>query len=168
MNLELILNEIKNGSVATNSNRVLYTTTNATNFNIENKISTYKRQMDNKTFDSDFRVLLVNGTSDSITKDITDYLNLITNGGYSSAVENESVDVVSQNYKFENGTFVTNNDAKKYSLRILKDSKSISYSMGNDYDNGKDQFTLLTVTFKSGSHSYAVYVPMDCSKNCAD
>lgn len=107
MNLELILNEIKNGSVATNSNRVLYTTTNATNFNIENKISTYKRQMDNKTFDSDFRVLLVNGTSDSITKDITDYLNLITNGGYSSAVENESVDVVSQNYKFENGTFVT-------------------------------------------------------------
>ena len=70
--------------------------------------------MDNKTFDSDFRVLLVNGTSDSITKDITDYLNIITNGGYSSAVENESVDVVSQNYKFESGKFIINNDAKKY------------------------------------------------------
>ncbi len=159
-NVELILNEIKNNSVATNSNRVLYTTTNATNFKIENKISTYKRQMDNKTFDSDFRVLLVNGTSDSITKDITDYLNIITNGGYSSAVENESVDVVSQNYKFESGKFIINNDAKKYSLRISKGSKSISYYMGNDYDNGKDQFTLLTVTFKSGNHSYAVYVPM--------
>ena len=159
-NVELILNEIKNGSVATNSNRVLYTTTNATNFNIENKMSTYKRQMDNTTFDSDFRVLVVNGTSDSITKDITDYLNLITNGGYSSAVENESVDVVSQNYKFESGKFIINNDAKKYSLRISKGSKSISYSMGNDYDNGKDQFTLLNVTFKSGNHSYAVYVPM--------
>ena len=159
-NVELILSEIKNNSVATNSNRVLYTTTNATNFNIENKISTYKRQMDNTMFDSDFRVLLVNGTSDSITKDITDYLNLITNGGYSSAVENESVDVFSQNYKFENGTFVINNDAKKYSLRISKGSKSISYYMGNDYDNGKDQFTLLNVTFKSGEHTYAVYVPI--------
>lgn len=118
--MELILNEIKNGSVATNSNRVLYTTTNATNFNIENKISTYKRQMDNKTFDSDFRVLLVNGTSDSITKDITDYLNLITNGGYSSAVENESVDVVSQNYKFENGKFIINNDAKSIHYEFQK------------------------------------------------
>lgn len=156
----MILNEIKNGSVATNSNRVLYTTTNATNFNIENKMSTYKSQMDNTTINSDFRVLLINGTSDSITKDITDYLNIITNGGYSSAVENESVDVVSQNYKFESGKFIINNDAKKYSLRISKGSKSISYYMGNDYDNGKDQFTLLTVTFKSGNHSYAVYVPM--------
>ena len=113
--------------------------------------------MDNTTFDSDFRVLLVNGTSDSITKDITDYLNLITNGGYSSAVENESVDVVSQNYKFESGKFIINNDAKKYSLLISKGSKSISYYMGNDYDNGKDQFTLLTVTFKSGNHSYDLY-----------
>lgn len=159
-NVELILNEIKNGSVATNSNRVLYTTTNTTNFKIKNKISTYKRQMDNTTFDSDFRVLLVNGTSDIITKDITDYLNIITNGGYSSAVENESVDVISQNYKFESGKFIINNDAKKHSLRISKGSNSISYYMGNDYDNGKDQFTLLTVTFKSGNHSYAVYVPM--------
>lgn len=159
-NVELILSEIKNNSVATNSNRVLYTTTNATNFNIENKMSTYKSQMDNTTINSDFRVLLINGTSDSITKDITDYLNIITNGGYSSAVENESVDVASQNYKFENGKFVTNNDANKYSLRISKGAKSISYSMGNDYDNGKDKFTLLNVTFKSGNHTYTVYVPM--------
>ena len=87
-------------------------------------------------------------------------MNIITNGGYSSAVENESVDVISQNYKFESGKFIINNDAKKHSLRISKGSNSISYYMGNDYDNGKDQFTLLTVTFKSGNHSYAVYVPM--------
>lgn len=77
--------------------------------------------MDNTTFDSDFRVLVVNGTSDSITKDITDYLNLITNGGYSSAVENESVDVVSQNYKFESGKFIINNDAKSIHYEFQKD-----------------------------------------------
>lgn len=145
-----------------NSGRVLYTTTGVKNFDASHKMSTYQIQQkkieQTKTagFSSDFRVLLVSGSS--AQSDIEEYLNLLTNGGYSKAVSQAKVTAESETYKWDGSTF---KDTKTSSLAVSNSGKtSLSYAMGKSYDNGNDQFTLLTVTFTSGTHTQVVYVPI--------
>lgn len=155
-NVDLIYKEMKAGKVVGNSNRVLYTTTGVDNFNTTNKLSTYKKEQSTTNFDSDFRVLLVSGNT--VSNDIADYLNILTNGGYSKAVSQSCVTAESRTYHWEDSTF---KDTKKSSLIIANSgTTNLSYSMGKEYDNDKDQFTLLTLTFKSGNHTQVVYVPI--------
>lgn len=161
-NVDLICQEKEADKVEEHSGRVLYTTTGVKNFDSSHKMSTYKTQQvkieQTKTagFSSDFRVLLVSGSS--AQSDIEEYLNLLTNGGYSKAVSQAKVTAESETYKWDGSTF---KDTKTSSLAVSNSGKtSLSYAMGKSYDNGNDQFTLLTVTFTSGTHTQVVYVPI--------
>lgn len=162
-NVDLICQEKEADKVEEeNSGRVLYTTTGVKNFDVSHKMSTYQIQQkkieQTKTagFSSDFRVLLVSGSS--AQSDIEEYLNLLTNGGYSKAVSQAKVTAESETYKWDGSTF---KDTKTSSLAVSNSGKtSLSYAMGKSYDNGNDQFTLLTVTFTSGTHTQVVYVPI--------
>ena len=161
-NVDLICQEKEADKVEENSGRVLYTTTGVKNFDASHKMSTYQIQQkkieQTKTagFSSDFRVLLVSGSS--AQSDIEEYLNLLTNGGYSKAVSQAKVTAESETYKWDGSTF---KDTKTSSLAVSNSGKtSLSYAMGKSYDNGNDQFTLLTVTFTSGTHTQVVHVPI--------
>lgn len=161
-NVDLICQEKEAGKVEENSGRVLYTTTGVKNFDSSHKMSTYQIQQkkieQTKTagFSSDFRVLLVSGSS--AQSDIEQYLNLLTNGGYSKAVSQAGVTANSETYQWDGSTF---KDTKTSSLTVSNSGKtSLSYALGRSYDNGNDQFTLLTVTFTSGTHTQVVYVPI--------
>lgn len=160
-NADLIYQEMTSGTVADGSGRVRYTATgieasgnNA--FDITHKLSNYKTEQPASAFASDFRVLLVSGSTTQ--KDIEQYLNLLTNGGYSKAVSNKSVTATSETYKWGGSTF---KDTNTSSLVVSNSgTTNLSYAMGKTYDNGNDQFTLLTVTFTSGTHTQVVYVPI--------
>ncbi len=161
-NVDLICQEKTNQKVEENSGRVLYTTTGVDTFDTSQKMSTYKKEQAKieqaKSADSgsDFRVLLVSGSS--AQSDIEQYLNLLTNGGYSKAVSNASVTAKSETYQWDGSSF---KDTGRSSLVVSKsESGNLSYAMGKTYDNGNDQFTLLTVTFTSGAHTQVVYVPI--------
>lgn len=161
-NVDLICQEKTNQKVEENSGRVLYTTTGVDTFDTSQKMSTYKKEQAKieqaKSADSgsDFRVLLVSGSS--AQSDIEQYLNLLTNGGYSKAVSNARVSAESKTYKWDGSTF---KDTNTSSLVVSNNgSTNLSYAMGKTYDNGNDQFTLLTVTFTSGAHTQVVYVPI--------
>ena len=161
-NVDLICQEKEANKVEENSGRVLYTTTGVKNFDSSHKMSTYQIQQkkieQTKTagFSSDFRVLLVSGSS--AQSDIEQYLNLLTNGGYSKAVSQAGVTANSETYQWDGSTF---KDTKTSSLAVSNSGKtSLSYALGKSYDNGNDQFTLLTVTFTSGTHTQVVYVPI--------
>ena len=161
-NVDRICQEKEADKVEENSGRVLYTTTGVKNFDASHKMSTYQIQQkeieQTKTagFSSDFRVLLVSGSS--AQSDIEQYLNLLTNGGYSKAVSQAKVTAESETYKWDGSTF---KDTKTSSLAVSNSGKtSLSYALGRSYDNGNDQFTLLTVTFTSGTHTQVVYVPI--------
>ena len=161
-NVDLICQEKEADKVEEKSGRVLYTTTGVKNFDSSHKMSTYQIQQkkieQSKTagFSSDFRVLLVSGSS--AQSDIEQYLNLLTNGGYSKAVSKEGVTAKSETYQWDGSTF---KDTKTSSLTVSNSGKtSLSYALGKSYDNGNEQFTLLTVTFTSGTHTQVVYVPI--------
>lgn len=161
-NADLIYQEMTSGTVAGGSGRVRYTTTGieasraTKTFDITHKLSKYKTEQPASAFDSDFRVLLVSGST--IQNDIEQYLNLLTNGGYSKAVSNKSVTATSETYKWDGSTF---RDTNTSSLVVSNSGiTNLSYAMGKTYDNGNDQFTLLTVTFTSGTHTQVVYVPI--------
>lgn len=161
-NVDLICQEKEANKVEPNSGRVLYTTTGVKNFDSSHKMSTYQIQQKKieqtkmAGFSSDFRVLLVSGSS--AQSDIEQYLNLLTNGGYSKAVSQEGVTAKSETYQWDGSTF---KDTKTSSLTVSNSGKtSLSYALGKSYDNGNDQFTLLTVTFTSGTHTQVVYVPI--------
>ena len=161
-NVDRICQEKEANKVEENSGRVLYTTTGVKNFDSSHKMSTYQTQQKKieqtkmAGFSSDFRVLLVSGSS--AQSDIEQYLNLLTNGGYSKAVSQAKVTATSETYQWDGSTF---KDTKTSSLTVSNSGKtSLSYALGKSYDNGNDQFTLLTVTFKSGTHTQVVYVPI--------
>ena len=161
-NVDLICQEKTENKVEDNSGRVLYTTTGVGTFDTSQKMSTYKteqkkiEQTRSADFNSDFRVLLVSGSS--AKNDIEQYLDLLTNGGYSKAVSNASVTAKSETYQWDGSTF---KDTGTSSLVVSNSGNAgLSYAMGKNYDNGKDQFTLLTVTLSSGTHTQVVYVPI--------
>lgn len=161
-NVDRICQEKEANKVEENSGRVLYTTTGVKNFDSSHKMSTYQIQQKKieqtkmAGFSNDFRVLLVSGSS--AQSDIEQYLNLLTNGGYSKAVSQAGVTANSETYQWDGSTF---KDTKTSSLTVSNSGKtSLSYALGRSYDNGNDQFTLLTVTFTSGTHTQVVYVPI--------
>ena len=158
----------KNSSDADNE-RYVYKRFNAvqpdtvTDFDFNSVISTYKaNQTGSET--TDFPVVQVaNGNADVVK----DYLNIVTNGGFSDAnTANKSkkdvhVSAKAEVYKYENGKFVKDvNQTPAFSVKTDSSTQKISFSTTTDYDNDKNRFTLLTVTFTEGEHSYNVFVPV--------
>lgn len=121
---------------------------------------------------ANFNVLVVSGND---TTTVTDYLNLVTNGGFSDAVRfNPKEASVSSlvTAKAEVFNLVTNGNTQEF-VKDEEASKSpalivsgggtdgMSFSASSDWDNDKGRFTLLTVTFNDGAgHKYKVQVPI--------
>ena len=112
-----------------------------------------------------FNVLVIPGND---TTTVTNYLNLVTNGGFSDAVrlnpsvkgDSSFVTAKAEMFTLQNGAFVRSDAAA--SLRVVKDGTSdMSFRASTSWDNNMSRFTLLTVTFNDGAgHKYKVQVPI--------
>ena len=106
-------------------------------------------------------VLVLSGNDSDTVKD---YLNIVTNGGYSDALRlnangshvSATVDV----FKLENGVFVKQTNVTDRALDVKGSGSSLSIGANSNWDNGKGRFNLLTVTFTEAGQSYKVMVPI--------
>lgn len=106
--------------------------------------------------------ILVLSGNDSDT--VKDYLNIVTNGGYSDALRlnaggshvSATVDV----FQLENGVFVKQTNVTDRALDVKGSGSSLSIGANSNWDNGKGRFNLLTVTFTEAGQSYRVMVPI--------
>ncbi len=113
---------------------------------------------------SDFPVLLIPGNG---TTTVTNYLNLVTNGGFSDAVRLNSangtkyVTATAETFQInENKEFVKSADAPSLAV-VNNGANDMQFRASRDWDNEKGRFTLLTVTFNDGAnHTYKVQVPI--------
>ena len=141
-------------------------------FDFKSAISTYNANQTTKA-KTDFPVLQITGGD---TDNVVNYLDILTNGGFSDAnalntASTQRVTVTADVYEHKvdgqgNDKFVKNEN-EKAALEVKEDSKKqISFSTTTDYDNEKDRFTLLTVTFTEleadgkTAHNYRVLVPI--------
>lgn len=106
-------------------------------------------------------VLVLSGNDSDTVKD---YLNIVTNGGYSDALRlnaggshiSATVDV----FQLKNGVFVKQTNVADQALDVKGSGSSLSISANSNWDNGKGRFNLLTVTFTEAGQSYQVMVPI--------
>ena len=134
------------------------------NFDFTNKISTYKSNQAGYT-GPDFPVLQISGGDIS---SIESYLDILTNGGYSEAVRSNGtskngVTAKTQVCKYDkdSGKFVIDKDAVPALKVTGNGTANMSYVASTDFDNGKDRFTLLTVTWDAkNNHTYSIQVPV--------
>lgn len=111
---------------------------------------------------SDPDVLVLSGNDSDTVKD---YLNIVTNGGYSDALrlnaDGSHVSATVEVFKLDgNGRFVKQTDVTDQALDVKGSGSSLSISANSNWDNGKNRFNLLTVTFTEASQSYRVMVPI--------
>ena len=107
-------------------------------------------------------VLVLSGNDSDTVKD---YLNIVTNGGYSDVLRlnadgshvSATVDVFQLD---ENGAFVKQSDVADKALDVKGSGSSLSIGANTNWDNGKGRFNLLTVTFTEAGQSYRVMVPI--------
>lgn len=131
-----------------------YSPSSAGEFNANNDTDTTKT-------DANPDVLVLSGNDSDTVKD---YLNLVTNGGYSDALRlnagglhvSATVDV----FQLENGVFVKQTNVADQALDVKGSGSSLSISANSNWDNGKGRFNLLTVTFTEAGQSYRVMVPI--------
>lgn len=139
---------------------------NDTSFDFNSMISTYNTNQTNKA-ESDFPVVQI---SSGNTDKVSDYLDILTNGGFSAANKVNSakdihVTATAVVYQYEDGKFVKalneDNTPVTPAFKVNTDTYGkISFSTTTDYDNERDRFTLLTVTFTEANHHYNVFVPV--------
>ena len=158
-------------SQKTEADKFQYTRTGLSNFDFAQRFSTYwenqgialSEGMNVTDLPTDFPVFQISGGNTGV---ITDYLNLLTNGGYDRAcsLASGSVTAKTERYKWNEKTKVFEFSSEKASLRANDDH---TFSVTREYDNGMNQFTLLTVTFTeqssidtTQSYSYKVQIPL--------
>ena len=111
--------------------------------------------------DADPDVLVLSGNDSDTVKD---YLNIVTNGGYSDALrlnaDGSHVSATVDVFQLENGVFVKQSDVTDKALDVKGSGSSLSISANSNWDNGKGRFNLLTVTFTEAGQSYRVMVPI--------
>ena len=137
-----------------------YNATSAQSYNSENSDAS-------KQVATDFTVLEIPGQD---TTTVTNYLNLVTNGGFSDAVRLNGGSgkqyVTAKAEKFElkeiGGTKVFIKSSDPASLSVVGNgTNSMQFRASSNWDNDKGQFTLLSVTFNDGAgHTYKVQVPI--------
>ena len=111
---------------------------------------------------SDLPVLLVKGGD---SKSITDYLDIITNGGSSAASKVDKVEFKTTAYylnqeqtAFSTETWDTDHDGAQ-SVTTSADGKKLIVS-GTSYDNTRHRFSLVEATFKTDLGDYTVSIPV--------
>lgn len=131
-----------------------YSSSSAGEFNANNDTDATKT-------DANPYVLVLSGNDSDTVKD---YLNLVTNGGYSDALrlnaDGSHVSATVDVFQLENGVFVKQTDVADRALDVKGSGSSLSISANSNWDNGKGRFNLLTVTFTEAGQSYRVMVPI--------
>ena len=168
LNAQTIYQDAKNAQSSTAEGKYTYQETGVEQFQFTKNISTYNKENQTKTVSNDFPVLVV---SDNISQTITDYLDIVTNGGYTRAnnISGDSdihVDASVKTYTDTDGSFKLATNANP-ALEVKKNASGriSEFAATTEFDNTKSRFTLLTVTFKekdeSGTeHKYNVQVPI--------
>lgn len=137
-----------------------YSITSAQSYNSEN--SDTSKQV---AKDSDFKVLEIPGQD---TTTVTNYLNLVTNGGFSDAVRlnggsgKQYVTAKAEKFVLDETTKAFVKSTEPASLSVVGNgTNSMQFRASSNWDNDKGQFTLLSVTFNDGAnHTYKVQVPI--------
>ncbi|WP_371297337.1 hypothetical protein [Ruminococcus sp.] len=168
LNAQTIYQDTKNTQSSTAEGKYTYREMGVEQFQFTKNISTYKKENQTKTVSNDFPVLVV---SDNVSQTITDYLDIITNGGYTRAnnMSGDSdihVNASVKTYTDTDGKFVLATNAKP-ALEVKKNASGriSEFAATTEFDNTKSRFTLLTVTFKEKDengteHKYNVQVPI--------
>lgn len=171
LNAQTIYQDAKNTQSSTAKGKYTYQEMGVEQFQFTKNISTYNKENQTKTVPNDFPVLVV---SDNVSQTITDYLDIITNGGYTRAnnisgdsdIHVYASDDSVKTYTYTDGKFVLATNAKP-TLEVKKNASGriSEFAATTEFDNTKSRFTLLTVTFKekdeSGTdHKYNVQVPI--------
>lgn len=163
LNAQTIYRDAKKTQSSTAEGKYTYQETGVEQFQFTKNISTYNEENQTNKVSNDFPVLVV---SDNVSQTITDYLDIVTNGGYTRANNiSGHVDTRVQTYTDTGGKFVLEENANP-ALEVKKASGRISeFAATTEFDNTKSRFTLLTVTFKEKDesnveHKYNVQVPI--------
>ena len=164
LNAQTIYQDAKNTQSSTAKGKYTYQEMGVEQFQFTKNISTYNKENQTKTISNDFPVLVV---SDNVSQTITDYLDIVTNGGYTRAnnISGDHVDASVETYEYTDGRFMLATNANR-ALEVKKASGRISeFAATTEFDNTKSRFTLLTVTFKEKDengteHKYNVQVPI--------
>lgn len=164
---EEIYNDYNNTGSA-NAGLYKYADTGITTFEFSKMISTYNANQSTKA-NSDFPVLQITGND---ATEISKYLDIVTNGGFSRAnalntSENAHVTARADVYSYDTTSrkFIRK-PSETSSLRISRNSTgALSFNTSSEYDNTRDRFTLLMVTFTETDingtvHKYNVMVPV--------
>lgn len=133
-----------------------YSTSSAGDFNTNNDTDATRTDPN-----SDPDVLVLSGNDSDTVKD---YLDIVTNGGYSDALrlnaDGSHVSATVDVFKLEDGVFVKQTNVADKALDVKGGGSSLSISANSNWDNGKGRFNLLTVTFTEAGQSYRVMVPI--------
>lgn len=123
--------------------------TSAPTVDFSNTVSTMAKNNDGATLTNGFDVLQVSSGNEQV---ITDYLDTVTNGGYSKARDLGYVTASAKTYAYDdaNKQFVapaegTAAASMKQALEVTGSGSSLGYSVTSGYDNGLMRITLLTV-----------------------
>ena len=139
--------------------KYVYSKTDVSEFNFSENVSTYNN-MQPEHVDTNFPVLIVTAkNADNVMKD---YLDIVTNGGYSEANKLKQVTAEAEVYSYDSTQkrFVYDS-AEAAALQIKNQDGSIVFQAPIGYDNNRNRFTLLTVTFGTvKGHQYKVQVPL--------
>ena len=168
LNAQTIYQDAKKTQSSTAEGKYTYQEMGVEQFQFTKNISTYNKENQTKKVSNDFPVLVV---SDNVSQTITDYLDIITNGGYTRAnnISGDSdihVDASVKTYTDTDGKFVLATNANP-ALEVKKNASGriSEFAATTEFDNTKSRFTLLTVTFKEKDengteHKYNVQVPI--------
>lgn len=168
LNAQTIYQDAKNTQNSTIEGKYTYQEMGVEQFQFTKNISTYNKENQTNKVSNDFPVLVV---SDNVSQTITDYLDIITNGGYTRAnnISGDSdihVDASVKTYTDTDGKFVLATNANP-ALEVKKNASGriSEFAATTEFDNTKSRFTLLTVTFKekdesNAEHKYNVQVPI--------
>ncbi len=137
---------------------------NPDGFDFSTVFSTYNQNQLEKA-EKDFPVLMITGNKSA--KMIEKYLDIVTNGGYSQAKKlngtngtHVTAEAKVYNYNAATGEFIASNDTPALQINNNGKNQMSFQADATDYDNQKNRFTLLTVTFAENGHEYHVQVPI--------
>lgn len=140
--------------------------TSAPTVDFSNTVSTMAKNNDGETLKNDFDVLQVSSGNERV---ITDYLDTVTNGGYSKAKNLGYVTASARTYAYNdaNKQFVAPTEgtaaaSMKQALEVTGSGSSLGYSVTSGYDNGLMRITLLTVKigYAKDKGYYVLHVPI--------
>ena len=157
---------IQKEKTSTKAGKFYYTSVPSVDFS--NMVSTMAKNNDGVALTNNFDVLQVSSGNEQV---ITDYLDTVTNGGYSKAKSMGYVTASAQTYAYNDASkqFVapaedTAAANMKQALEVTGSGSSLGYSVTSGYDNGLMRITLLTVKIgyakdsKTGAVNKGYYV----------